>query len=213
MSKSLYSLILNDEVVNMVDKMARINGYSRSLMVEKILADAVRYETPEIRANNVFEEIERIISSTETLRYLSKTSQYMASIKSALDYRYNPQIRYNVELFRDSDYLGQLKVNLRTQNPILVNLISDFYTFYAYLEKTYYNNEAKHFYDGVKFTRIFNFPKINMTSKELAEHLTVYVKDFDDLLNIYFNNLTEEKLVLYKVEKRFIELKRNRIII
>ncbi len=213
MSKSLYSLILNDEVVNMVDKMARINGYSRSLMIEKILADAVRYETPEIRANNIFEEIEKIISATESMRYLTKTSQYMASIKSALDYRYNPAIKYSVELFPESDYLGQLKVNLRTQNPILINLISDFYTFYSYLEKTYYNSNARYFYDGVKFTRFFNFPTVNMTSKELAEHLTNYVKDFDELLNVYFNNLTQDKVVLYKVEKRFIELKENQIVI
>ena len=62
MSKSVYSLVLNDEVVYLVDKVARINGLSRSNMIEKILADAVSYETPEIRANNIFEEIERLIA-------------------------------------------------------------------------------------------------------------------------------------------------------
>ena len=175
MSKSLYSLILNDEVIDKVDKMARINGFSRSLMVEKILADAVMFETPEIKASSIFEEIERLISLTQTMRYLSQPSQYMASIMSALDYRYNPAIKYSVELFPESDYLGQLKVNLRTQNPILINLMSDFYTFYTYLEKKYYNKNARYLYDGVKFTRFFNFPKVNISSKELAEHLTKYV--------------------------------------
>ena len=47
MGKSVYSLVLNDEVVDIIDKMARINGLSRSNMIEKILAQATNYETPE----------------------------------------------------------------------------------------------------------------------------------------------------------------------
>ena len=213
MSKSVYSLVLNDEVVDIVDKMARLNGMSRSNMIEKILADAVRYETPEIRANSIFDEIERLISRSNSMRYLAQPSQYMASIMSALDYRYNPAIKYSVELFPSSDHLGQLKVTLRTQNSILINLISDFYSYYTYLEKKYYNPNARYLYDGVKFTRLFDFPKVNITTKELAEKLTLYVKDFDELLNVYFNNLTNEKNLLYIVEKKFKELKQNAIVI
>lgn len=213
MGKSVYSLVLNDEVVDIVDKMARLNGMSRSNMIEKILADAVRYETPEIRANSIFDEIQRLISRSNSMRYLAQPSQYMASIMSALDYRYNPAIKYSVELFPSSDHLGQLKVTLRTQNSILINLISDFYRYYTYLEKTYYNPNARYLYDGVKFTRLFDFPKVNITTKELAEKLTLYVKDFDELLNVYFNNLTNESQLLYIVEKKFKELKQNAIVI
>ena len=213
MSKSVYSLVLNDEVVDIIDRMARLNGMSRSNMIEKILADAVRYETPEIRATSIFGEIERLISNSNSMRYLAQPSQYMASIMSALDYRYNPAIKYSVELFPSSDHLGQLKVTLRTQNSILINLISDFYTYYTYLEKKYYNPNARYLYDGVKFTRLFDFPKVNITTKELAEKLTLYVKDFDELLNTYFNNLTNERSLLYIVEKKFKELKNNSIVI
>ena len=213
MSKSVYSLVLNDEVVDIVDKMARLNGMSRSNMIEKILADAVRYETPEIRATSIFDEIERLISASNSMRYLSQPSQYMASIMSALDYRYNPAIKYSVELFPNSAHLGQLKVTLRTQNTILINLISDFYTYYTYLEKKYYNPNARFLFDGVKFTRLFDFPKVNITTKELAEKLTLYVKDFDELLNVYFNNLTNEKQLLYVVENKYKQLKQNSIVI
>ena len=104
----------------------------------------------------------------------------------AIDYRYNPAIRYSVELFPNSDHLGQLKVTLRTQNVILINLISDFYRLYTFLEKKYYNPNAIFMFDGAKFTRLFDFPKTPITTKELAEKLTVYVKHFDELLNLYF---------------------------
>ena len=214
MSKSVYSLVLNDEVVDMIDKMARVNGLSRSNMVEKILADAVGFETPEIRATSIFGEIEKLITQTQTMRYLAQPSQYMASILSALDYRYNPAIKYSVELFPNADRLGQLKVTLRTQNAILLNLISDFYSYYTYLEKKYYNPSATFIFDGQKFTRLFDFPKINMTTKHLAQLFTVYVKDFDEMLNVYFNHLTgDEDKMLYILEKKYLSLKSEQIVI
>lgn len=212
MSKSVYSLLLNDEVVYLVDKMANINGLSRSNMIEKILADAVRYETPEIRANTIFSEIEKILARSNTMRYLEQPSNYMASIMSALQYRYNPAIKYSVELFPHSSHLGQLKVTLRTQNPMLIEYMSDFYTLYSVLEKKYYNENARHIFDGVKFTRLFTFPTVTVSTKELAEHLTRFVKDFDELLSIYFTNLQSAN-VFKLIEKRFLELKRNALVI
>ena len=212
MSKSLYSLLLNDEVVQKVDKMARINGMSRSNMIEKLLADAVGYETPQMRAGNIFEEIEKLLQTSSSMRYLANQSQYMASIISALDYRYNPAIKYSVELFPNSKHLGQLKVTLRTQNSILIDLLSDFFNIYAYLEKTHYNSQAVHLFEGNRFTRLFNFPNTAITTKALAEKLTEYVKHFDELLNLYFNNL-DNKNLLPLIEQKFILLKQGEIVI
>lgn len=212
MSKSVYSLLLNDEVVELVDKLARVNGLSRSNMIEKVLANAVGYETPEIRANSIFGEIERLLSRSNTMRYLEQPSSYMASIMSALSYRYNPAIRYSVELFPKSSHLGQLKVTLRTQNPTLIEHMSDFYRLFAFLEKKYYNENARHIVDGARLTRLFTFPTQTVSTKELAEHLTVYVKDFDELLSLYFSNLTNPTAFSI-IEKKFLDLKQNRIII
>ncbi len=212
MSKSVYSLLINDEVIELIDNLASVNGYSRSGMIEKILANAVGYETPEIRANNVFDEIERLLSRSNSMRYLQQPSSYMASIMSALSYRYNPQIKYSVELFPKSSHLGQLKVILRTQNPTLIEHMSDFYRLFAFLEKKYYNENAMHIVDGARLTRLFTFPKEVVTTKELAEHLTVYVKDFDELLSLYFSNLTNP-LAFSIIEKKFIQLKSKALII
>lgn len=212
MSKSVYSILLNDEVVYLVDKMASANGMSRSSMIEKILASAVSYETPELRANSIFQEIERLLSINSGMRYLEQPSNYMASIMSALTYRYNPAIKYSVELFPKSSHLGQLKVNLRTQNPTLIGHMSDFYNLYALLEKKYYNENARHIFDGAKFVRLFTFPNQTVTTKELAQHLTIYVKHFDELLSLYFSNLTNPS-GFSVVEKRFLQLKKDALVI
>ena len=212
MSKSVYSLLLNDEVVHLLDNMAKVNGLSRSNMVEKILASAVGYETPEIRANNVFDEIERLLSRSNTMRYLEQPSSYMASIISALSYRYNPAIKYSVELFPKSAHLGSLKVTLRTQNPTLIEHMSDFYRLFAFLEKKYYNEKAMHIVEGARLTRLFTFPTKPVSTKELAEHITLFVKDFDELLSLYFSNLTNPS-AFSLIEKKFINLKQNKIVI
>lgn len=197
MSKVLYSIILNDEVVNKVDKLASLNGLSRSNMIEKILADYVGFETPEIRASSIFEEIERLITNYGSMRFLDQPSQYMASIMGALDYRYNPAIKYSVELFPQSDYLGQLKVSLRTTNENLLKYMKEFYKYYSFLEKNYYNPEARFLSDSQRFVRLFNIPNGDVSTTDLAECISGYVTDFDTLLGVYFNNLTvsENRLI------------------
>ena len=93
------------------------------------------------------------------------------------------------------------------------NTLSDFYNFYSYLEKTYYNPNAVCMFDGIKFTRVFDFPNENVSTKILAEKLTEYVKHYDELLNIYFSNQENERLACALVEKRFRELKDGEIIL
>ena len=54
MKKSVYSLVLSDDVVEAVDRAAYQNGLSRSAMVNQILADYVSYTTPEKRMREIF---------------------------------------------------------------------------------------------------------------------------------------------------------------
>lgn len=213
MGKSVYSLILNDEVVAAIDRLAYKKGISRSNMIEQILADKVAYETPEIRANSIFGEISRIISESSNMRYMEQPSVYMGSIMSALDYRYNPAIKYSVELFPSGDKLGQLKVQLRTQNAVLINLMDDFYSRYELIERSFYNGVATYGREGVKFIRLFDYPSEEISSKGLAKELTAYVYDFDEMLSTYFSLLTRGGDIMKILTEKFINLKSGKIII
>ena len=57
MKKSVYSLVLSDEIVDAVDILAYKNGTSRSAMVNSILANYVSYKTPEMRLGEIFKNI------------------------------------------------------------------------------------------------------------------------------------------------------------
>ena len=58
LKKTLYSLMLNDEVVREVDALAHRMGTNRSSLINQILADYVDLTTPERRINDVFSAIE-----------------------------------------------------------------------------------------------------------------------------------------------------------
>ena len=61
MKKTLYSLMLNDEVVREVDALAHRMSTNRSNLINQILAEYVRYTTPEMRMHAIFEEMERLM--------------------------------------------------------------------------------------------------------------------------------------------------------
>lgn len=92
MKKTLYSIMLNDEVVREVDLLAHKLGTNRSGLINKILAEYVNYETPEQKIYNVLSAVERLMApSRELVPFFSPNSMSM-SLKSSLEYKYRPTI-------------------------------------------------------------------------------------------------------------------------
>ena len=117
MKKTLYSLMLSDEVVAEVDRLAHRLGTNRSNLINQILAEHVNLVTPERRINDIFSAIEQMMTpSRELVPFVSPNTMTM-SLKSSLEYKYRPTVKYEVELYRgDSDSLGELTVIFRTQS-------------------------------------------------------------------------------------------------
>ena len=60
MKKTLYSLMLDDEVIREVDMLAHSAGTNRSNLINQILAEYVSITTPERRINDIFSAIESL---------------------------------------------------------------------------------------------------------------------------------------------------------
>ena len=67
MKKTLYSLMLNEEVVREIDRMAHRMGTNRSALINQILADYTSVVTPERRIENIFHEIEQLVAPARDL--------------------------------------------------------------------------------------------------------------------------------------------------
>ena len=191
MKKTLYSLMLSDEVVAEVDRLAHRLGTNRSNLINQILAEHVDLVTPERRINDVFSAIEQLLTPSHELVPFVSPNALTMSLKSSLEYKYRPTVKYEVELYRgDSDSLGELTVIFRTQSAPLIRSMTEFFRIWkriedAHLRPVMESEPPKYaLYDG-KFIRSISVPSCDCTSDELAKVISEYIKLFDTMMKGY----------------------------
>ena len=190
MKKTLYSLMLNDEVVREVDAMAHRMGTNRSGLINQILAEYVGYTTPERRINDVLSTIEQLLSPSRELVPFFAPNSFTMSLKSSLAYKYRPTVKYEVELYRSGEEsIGELTVVFRTQSAALIQAMTAFFRLWKRIEDTHLApltgaRIEYALYDG-KFLRSIAVPDRDCTPEELAGALSEYIQLFDKLMKGY----------------------------
>ena len=192
MKKTLYSLMLNDEVVREIDQLAHRTGSNRSALINQILAEYVNFTTPERRINDVLSAIEQLMSPSRELVPFFAPNSFSMSLKSSLEYKYRPTVKYEVELYRGAgDAIGELSVVFRTQSAGLIEAMTEFFRLWKSIEDMHLQPLTGAridyaLYDG-KFVRSLAAPGRDCTSEELAQALSEYIKLFDKLLKSYLS--------------------------
>lgn len=213
MSKSVYSLVLTDEIVRAIDSLAYRMNTSRSALIDRILAEKLSMQTPEIRMRNIMENIGSFFDD-EIFRLQTAAGDGGMLIKSPLPYKYKPTIRYSVELLREDRYLGRLKVSFRTQNMALMELMNDFLTCFANIERRQLSR-----FDGIdvvmqidndKMVRMLNKPLIKdgrsvSDTNLIAEAIADYVNFLDRAIKLYFENADNRKQAVSLVDSLYNE--------
>lgn len=184
MKRSVYSLVLSDDVIEAIDNMAYSLGTSRSNLINQILAEKVSLITPEKRIKNIFKEISNSMVE-DCYQVQAQQSDTLLSIRSSLKYKYRPTVRYSVELFRNSNQgIGQLKVIFRTQNQVLLQMVDNFFNVWAELESRYIQNKISYLIEEGRFTRLFT----STSSSDVGVAISEYIRTFDTTLKQYFSN-------------------------
>lgn len=203
MNKSVYSLVLSDEIVQEIDRMAYEMGASRSAMVNQILADRVRYTTPEKRMREVFSAVEQMLMGSAFEPQL-QPSESMFSLRSALDYKYNPSVRYSVELYRNAlPMLGELRVSIRSQNSALVLALLQFFKLWTRVETAYIGRVECAMEDGRYIRKLRLSGEGQPTNEQIGEGIAGYINLLDSAMKLYFQNRNEPALAMASVEKRY----------
>ena len=103
MGRSVYSVILDDEMVAALDLAALRAGVSRSAMMNRLLAAQLGFSTPEDRIRDIFAAMEKLTQTQYTaFQVLGSDAQAQFSMRSALRFNYNPTARYSLELYPHS---------------------------------------------------------------------------------------------------------------
>ena len=210
MKKTLYSLMLSEEVVREVDALAHRLGTNRSNLINQILAEYVNYTTPERRINDVLSAIEQLMSPSRDLVPFFTPNSLSMSLKSSLEYKYRPTVKYEVELYRAGESaLGQLSVVFRTQSSALISAMTEFFRLWTRIEKAhlYPLTGARieyALYDN-KFIRSLALPDADCTSEQLAGAISEYIRLFDKLMKGWLGG----RMDAHEVEAAYYSQMRN----
>ena len=206
MKKTLYSLTLSDDVVREVDRMAHRLGTSRSNLVNQILAEYVDLKTPERRINEIFSAIEELMSpSRELVPFFAPNTPTM-SLKSSLEYKYRPTVKYEVELYRSAgDSAGTLSVNFRTTSAALIEAMTRFFSLIKRIEDQYLAPHLQRppqfaLFEGRLERSLANVPA-DCSSEALAQALSDYISLFDALLKGYLAG----RLSAAEIERAYVQ--------
>lgn len=204
MNKSVYSLVLADEIVQEIDRLAYEASASRSAMINQILAEYVRFTTPEKRMREVFSAIEQMLIGSVFEPQL-QPSDSMFSLRSALDYKYNPSVRYSVELYQNAlPVLGELRVSIRSQNSALVLALLQFFKLWTRIETAYIGRVECAIEDGRYLRKLRLSGEGQPTNEQIGEGIAGYINLLDSALKSYFQYSNEPALAMASVEKRYV---------
>ncbi len=209
MKKSMYSLMLAEDVVSEIDKLAREKSTNRSNLINQILADYVSLTTPEKHVQNIFDIIESMIGGSGNFMLYSQPNDMTMSIKSSLQYHYRPTIRYEVEMYRTpKETIGQLKIIYRTQSPELLVELTRFFKIWIQLENIY----IKHFFtkdaisygmENGRFLRTFAVPNdSDYSEQQIGNAISNYIATFDEMLKGYLSGQFRSS---QDIENRYIQ--------
>ena len=202
--------MLNDEVVREVDAMAHRLGTNRSALINRVLAEYVGFTTPERRINDVLSAIEELMRPTRDLVPFFAPNASSLSLKSSLEYKYRPTVKYEVALYPSGgESIGELSVVFRTQSAALIQAMTEFFRLWKRIEDAhlYPLSGARidyALYDG-KFVRSIAAPDRDCTTDELASALSEYIKLFDKLMKAYLAG----RLDAHDVEAAYFSQMRN----
>ncbi|MBQ1251040.1 MAG: ribbon-helix-helix protein, CopG family [Clostridia bacterium] len=194
MNKSVYSIVLSDDVVAQVDRLAYKAGTSRSAMINRILADYVSYVTPEQRLRDILGKAAELVSAMDQMQVMLQPTNTHLALKSALRYKYNPTVKYSVELYKSGSALGELRVTMRTQNKGLIACLTEFFRLWAAVEQLVLGTLPECAAGEGKYTRILHLDPQEAqqaTGDMVGRAIMDYVHLLDRCMKLWFEAYAE----------------------
>ena len=108
------------------------------------------------------------------------------SLKSCLEYKYRPTVKYDVELYSNprGDKIGELVVAVRTRSDSLIEAMTGFFGTFVGVERNYLGDGREYALYDNKFVRSI-VCRDNVSAESLANAISAYVNLFDSLMKAY----------------------------
>lgn len=189
MAKSVYSLVLNDDIVKAIDVLAARQGQSRSALINHILAEHASLTTPQKRRQEITAAASRGMESRFNVA-LSAGGQL--TLRTALQYRYNPSLSYVVQMAEGDAAMGEVRVFLRSQNQALLRHLALFFEVWTKLEtQTHPKYPPRFTPQNNRYVRLLRQVE-GWQSEQAGVAIANYVALLDDCLKAFFGYMQDE---------------------
>lgn len=215
LSKSMYSLILSDEVIERIDSMAKLRNLSRSGLIDQVLAQYTSVVTPEQQMKDLYELMHsHMLGLQNEFRSLLGQGGRDFTAISALRYKYNPTIRYNVVLYRDgSEHIGEIRATLRTQNAELLREYAGFIRLWSGIEEAVTGKSVKAQLGGGVYRRLISRPGDQISPEQMSKAITDYIALLNSSVKQYLSGKDDIQAAAGEITKQYISYCKGGILI
>ena len=210
MRKSLYSIMLANDIIDAIDKLANQSEVDPSYILNQILAEYLSIKIPQMNMKEVFDLIELNMNKSSFFKVNASLNDCMIYVKSPIEHEYRPALKYSVEIFEDNDIkIGKLKLIYRTYDMHALSRFNHFIDIWIslethYIHKYFPKNSLQYEVDNGRFVRNLMIPKdLKPTTNEiLSQGISDYIKELDELLKLYLSNIDFDAK---EIEKKYVE--------
>ncbi|MCR5809375.1 MAG: ribbon-helix-helix domain-containing protein [Clostridiales bacterium] len=192
MAKSIYSLVLDDEVIALVDRMAYSEGVSRSALINRVLAEKLGFSTHEMRSRDIFRRMEEMLEDS-LMPMLGESGDSTMKLRSAVSYKYNPTVKYTVALSREGGGIGELRAQVRSRSDGFTLILLQFFRLWAKLEEAYIGRTDITFEPGRLTRKLVPHRKSDgkLTGSADGEAIAAYINALDGAMKAFFAKLSD----------------------
>ena len=205
MSKSMYSLILDDGVVAGIDMLAAARRVSRSALINEILAEHCSYVTPEQQTRALFNELSELLLGL-SFQPLPASNSKSIAVKTNLDCKYKPTIKYEFEFKRVPNGTDcTLKAIWRTTDAELQRRIEEFLHCWAAAETRFgtVSDNVEYSIEAGKIQRCCHLDG-NMPVQDLKTAIVHFIRYFDQSIKRYTTGADNDYYGVEAVYRKYL---------
>lgn len=209
MKKSVYSLMLFDEIVKDIDQIACQRDTNRSQLINDILADYLGRVTPEQKVERIITQLEKELGPTLSVSQFNKSSSIQFG--KSIAYKYRPKVKYSYAFAGTGEKkYAVLKISSRTKSAALNRLFDEFFEKIEALEdrNQFHCGKCPDGQTSHKFVREFRtVGSVTRDVNEVCRFLSSYLLMIDQAMNLFFTDSDDgfEEALQQLYERYFAE--------
>ncbi len=206
MKKSIYSLVLHDEVVARLDRMAARRGLSRSALADEVLAQHVAFVTQSARLSALAVAIAASLDRDGNLSFALHELGGALELCASLGVKYSPTVKYMI--IPDGEAYT-LTVTLRTQSRKLARDITRFFELWTHIERAYGRASGGEWHSCAMTRTLELTHDAGGDEVRQAETILGYICAADKAMRAYFSSLGDMQAAVRLMEAALLDYLRQ----